>query len=217
MSERAKGALVTRKLALVATLGLLAITATMTLAACGGSSDSDDVASLGDQAADGSQASSDGGSTTGDEDPYEAALAYARCMREHGVDIPDPGPNGEIRLTVGPNDNPEKVEEAQAACQELMEDARPRLTEEQQNVMQDGLLAFAKCMRDHGVDMPDPQFGKGGIVTQRARAGSNFDPNDPKFQEAQKACEPILDEARREAGLPKPSGGPGFQRAGGNP
>ena len=35
---------------------------------------------------------------------------------------------------------------------------RRRWTPEQQ----DAMLAFAKCMREHGVDMPDPDFGSGG-------------------------------------------------------
>jgi hypothetical protein len=209
---------VKRKLALVLTLGVLAVAAPMVLSACGGSSDSNGVASLSedsDESGDDSTATSDGNSSAGEQDPQEAALAFARCMRKRGVDIPDPQ-NGELRLSIGPNDDPQKVEAAQKACQRLLEGARPQLTEEQQNVMQDGLLAFAKCMREHGIDMPDPQFGEHGTITQRARPGSNFDPDDPKFQEAQKACEPILDEARRKAGLPEQPGGGSFGRSGGS-
>ena len=28
--------------------------------------------------------------------------------------------------------------------------------------MQEQALAFAQCMREHGIDMPDPQFGNDG-------------------------------------------------------
>ena len=31
--------------------------------------------------------------------------------------------------------------------------------------LQDGALKFAQCMREHGVDMPDPQFSEDGAMT----------------------------------------------------
>ena len=41
----------------------------------------------------------------------------------------------------------------------------------------EGALKFSKCMRDHGVDFPDPQrVGTGGIKL----TGRNINPNDPK-------------------------------------
>jgi hypothetical protein len=169
-----------------------ALALTLLVAACGGGS--------GD---------SDAAATPGKEDPQEAALDYARCMREHGVDMPDPDANGEIQLNVGPGDDMEKVEEAQKACDHILQNAGSRLSEEQQSVMQDALLKFAKCMREHGIDMPDPQFGEGGRVTQQGGPGAGVDPDDPKFQEAQKACEPIMEKARQEAGLPE--GSPSLQ------
>jgi hypothetical protein len=196
--------------AIAVAVAALFIVVALAVAACGGGGDSGGVASI-----DGSSQTETDAAAETSQDPQEAALAFARCMRRNGVDMPDPQ-NGELRLSVGPNDNPQKVEKAQKACEGLLEGARPQLTEDQQAAMQEGLLAFAKCMRERGIDMPDPQFGEGGIVTQRARAGSNFDPDDPKFQAAAKACQPILDEARREAGLPeRAGGGPAFGRSGG--
>jgi hypothetical protein len=199
---------VKRRVGFLATVGVVAVSMILVLAACGGGGDdSDGVASLGGQGGD------TGTTTTGSKDPQEAALEFTQCMREHGVDMPDPGPNGELELQVGPG-NQAKVEQAQEACGHLMENARPQVSEEQQNAMQDGLLAFARCMRQHGIDMPDPVFGEGGRVTQRGGRGVN--PDDPKFQRAAEACDPILDEARRKAGLPE--GGPGgsLQRSGGD-
>jgi hypothetical protein len=179
---------------------LTALVLALALAACGSSPDSDGVASL-----DGSSGTETNASAaTTEQDPEEAALEFAKCMREHGIDVPDPGPNGEMRLTIGPGQEA-KMEKAQEACGHLMENARPRLTEEQQSVMQDAMLAFAKCMREHGIDMPDPEFGEGGRVTQRARRGQ-LDPDSAKFREAQKACEPIMQEAAREAGIEGPGG-----------
>jgi hypothetical protein len=202
-----------RKLGFAATVGALLLALTLVLTACGGDGDSDGVASLGDTTGQ-STTENDNASKGDDKDPQDAALEYAKCMREHGVDMPDPGPNGELQLQVGPGDNRKKVEEAQRACQDILEDARPKLSEEQQSILQDALLAFAKCMREHGVDMPDPQFGEGGMVIQRDEGRGGVNPDDPKFQTAAEACEPIMDEARRKAGLPE--GRPGFQRSGGD-
>jgi hypothetical protein len=203
---------VKRKLGLLATVGALAVALTLVLAACGGSGgESNGVASLTDTTS--TTDGSSGGAGNAKKDPEEAALEYTRCMREHGVDMEDPGAGGELRLDVRPG-NREKVENAQRACEGLLENARPQLSEEQQAAMQEAMLAFAKCMREHGINMPDPTFGEGGRMMQRFERGA-VDPDDPKFQEAAEACEPIMEEARRKAGLPE--GGPGrsFRRSGG--
>jgi hypothetical protein len=184
-----------------------AVLLVLLLAACGSSPDADDgVASLGGS----STTETNAAAAAADQDPEEAALEFAKCMREHGIDVPDPGPNGEMRLTIGPGQEA-KMKKAKEACGDLLENARPRLSEEQQSVMQDAMLAFAKCMREHGIDMPDPEFGEGGRVTQRARRGQ-LDPDSSKFQEAEEACEPIIEEAAREAGIEAP-GGPRTSRS----
>jgi hypothetical protein len=210
---------VKRKLALAATVGALAIALILVLAACGGGGDSEGVASLPDTTGE-TTTEGDGGSTEpSGQDPQEAALEFARCMREHGVDVPDPTPGGGITLNAQPGTSMEKIQKAQEACGDILQNAGPQLTEEQQSAMQDALLDFAKCMREHGVDFPDPQFGEGGIVTQQNSAGEGDsggpNPDDPEFQEAEEACEPALQEALREAGLPGgDGGGPELQRSG---
>jgi hypothetical protein len=57
------------------------------------------------------------------------------------------------------------------------------------------MLAFAKCMREHGVDMPDPQFsssGGGGRVTIGVGGEGRIDPESQSFQDAQTACESLM-------------------------
>ena len=53
----------------------------------------------------------------------------------------------------------------------------------------DQMLKFAQCMRDHGVDFPDPVFSGGGMSIQvgGAEAGG-IDPTSKVFQAAQEAC-----------------------------
>jgi hypothetical protein len=51
---------------------------------------------------------------------------------------------------------------------------------------------FSSCIRSHGIlDFPDPVPGPGGGYGFKIRAGpgSDLDPNSPRFQAAQKACQ----------------------------
>jgi hypothetical protein len=41
-------------------------------------------------------------------------------------------------------------------------------------------------------------------MMKRAKGAAGLDPDDPKFEAAQKACMPIVQEAARKAGLPTP-------------
>ena len=58
-------------------------------------------------------------------DPYKAAVAYARCMRAHGVPHPDPDANGDFHLTPAQDKAMHSVsrkqhEAADAACFHLL-------------------------------------------------------------------------------------------------
>jgi hypothetical protein len=110
---------------------------------------------------------------------------FAKCMREHGVDMPDPKPagdgNGMSIAIQGDGADKGKIDTAQNACKHLMPNGgemKPPSAEEL-----DKMRKQAKCMREHGIDMPDPDpTGKGAT-----RIGGPGD--DPKkFEEAAKAC-----------------------------
>jgi hypothetical protein len=186
---------VKRKIGVAATAGALAASLILVLTACGGNDDPNGVASLTDttdqSTTGGGQGSGDNGSgATSEQERQEAMLEYAQCMREHGIDMPDPV-NGRLDLRSTPGDE-EKMEEAQEACQDILQGTAPPLDEEEQAEMQEAMLAFARCMREHGVDMPDPQFQDEGFL-QLMPEGTE---DDPDFEEAQQACQPILDEAQ---------------------
>jgi hypothetical protein len=168
---------------------------TIGLAACGGGSSDGGVATLnGDATGD---ESGDEGATKEltEEERQQAMLDFAKCMREHGVDMPDPqfDDNGRGAMVIGgadggPPPDESVMQAAQEACQPLMQDvidsAPQDMDPEEIEKRQQEALDFAKCMREHGIDMPDPQFGGGGRMTQSMTA----DPNDPNFQAAQEAC-----------------------------
>jgi hypothetical protein len=124
----------------------------------------------------------------------DAMLAYTKCMREHGVDMPDPQPGQRgIRLMAPEGVTPEEMEEAEGACRKHLDDLEaPELSEEQQKEFQEAALAHARCMREHGIDIPDPTFGEDGRaeirIRRRGDGGTGPDPNDPKWKEAEEAC-----------------------------
>jgi hypothetical protein len=148
--------------------------------ACAGGSSGAGVAGLG-------ASSTPSASPSGD--PRDADLAYAKCMREHGIfDFPDPQTGGDTAIQAEPGSdldkrNPE-FKAANEACSSLL--PPPPSNENQQQEFAD-MLAYAKCMREHGItDFPDPQPGGGLDIS--ASQGSDLDPNNPRFQAANKAC-----------------------------
>ena len=165
-------------------LGLLLALALGVAACGGGGGKSSGVASLGNGQA--TATTSPGGSS----DPQQAALAFARCMRQHGINLPDPQFNGngisqEFTARRGGNgpDDP-KFKAAQQACNKYLpnggQPTKPNLQEQQQ------MLAFARCMRQHGIDVPDP--GANGGIEVKGRPGT-VNPDSPKFKAAEQACQ----------------------------
>ena len=164
----------------------------------------DDVATLGTDATDSTDpSSSDAATGPASTDPEQAMLDYAQCMRDHGIDMPDPqfsadGTGG--RLTIqheptgsdvpGPQPGDAVFDEAESACRPLMEAALSDVTvdPERQAEMREQMLDYAECMREHGVDVPDPVFSDNGMVTMQV-GGPGVEPlDDATFTAANAAC-----------------------------
>ncbi len=159
-----------------------------------------------------------------EKDPQQAGLDFARCMREHGVDMPDPEFGGDGFIRVGPRDAaasgeatageptrpPAGFEEADKACRHFLDDLVQDGGGPIDAEAQDRMLKFAECMREHGVDMPDPEFSGGG-GRFRAEIGVNggVDPSSDTFQEAQKACGSLFGPDGGPDGGPRFGSGPG--------
>ena len=168
-------------------LAVLGLGLVLALAACGGSPDGDRVASL---TGGGATGTTNGAAKTADKDPQQAALDFAKCMREHGIDMPDPqvDDQGRVRVRVGGPDggrpDPKKLEAAQQACGNLLGGGDgDRQTDPAER---DAMVAFARCMREHGIDMPDPT-GDGLVMRKDDDRGP--DPSSEQFQAAEKACD----------------------------
>ena len=189
---------------------LLLPTATLALAltgaACGDSAGGPGVASLGGTTSTTAPRGGGGGAAdTGVSAEFQDAMVdFAECMRREGVDFPDPG-SGQGGLIIGPGSDidPEDPDfkAAEATCKPILDAAEatmPKPSEEEIAEMRDSMLAFARCMRDEGIDMPDPDVEPGG----RAAVRLGGDPNDPEFRAASERCS-------------EKTGGIGIGRAGG--
>ena len=86
------------------------------------------------------------------------ALVWAGCMRDNGIDIPDPGPgqqgfNDAFRAVADKYDQ-QTMRRALSVCENLM----PQYASEEQH--QEGWeLELAECLREQGVDVSDDPFG----------------------------------------------------------
>jgi hypothetical protein len=188
-------------------LGALLALGVLVAAGCGGGSSDNGVARADTSSQDSTSSAEDGSSTTSttsttsDADREEAALKFAKCMRDQGLDFPDPKPDSEGRLRFqiprGAAGNRDKFQSAAQNCQQYLEDVRGQISPEQQAEFRDAQLKYAKCMRAEGVDVPDPEpggFGAGPAMLK------GVDPDDPKFQAANEKCQRYLAGARARIG-----------------
>jgi hypothetical protein len=139
---------------------------------------------------------------------------FARCMREHGVDVQVAKSSGgggaaNLRITgraAGIKGNIHSLEAAQQACAKYRPlGAKENLSPAERAQRQDQVLKFARCMREHGIEVPNPST-TGGLGIQLR----GVNPESPKFQSAQKACQSILPFPRGSRG-----GGPSTSTQGG--
>jgi hypothetical protein len=139
-----------RQLRADATVGALIALAAI-LAGCGGAGSNPGVANV--------SASSTSGSHSSSPSTYDRALAYANCVRTHGVPLwPDPDSSGRFdksKLTprqLGVSSS--KAGAAAHACRTLL----PTYSAAQQSQVLAQALRFSGCMRAHGsTNFPDPE------------------------------------------------------------
>lgn len=135
-------------------------------------------------------------------------LEYAACMRDHGVDVPDPRPGGGAqRSSINPGEegapSQSEFDAASEACQSILDKAglvRETPSAEDQAKIEDKLLEVAQCMRDRGYDFADP-----------GADGTGGGPQDKQSED--EGFRADLDTCSEDAGLRGAAGGP--QSAGG--
>ncbi|MBX6766384.1 MAG: hypothetical protein IRY90_04405 [Actinomadura rubrobrunea] len=123
----------------------------------------------------------------GDQDKMRK---YAQCMRENGVDMDDPDPNGGIRVRVRGKPGTAKGEETMKAAEEKCRHLRPDGGKPKKPSPEElaKMRAMAKCMREHGINMPDPDpDGRVRVIHKKGEPGP--EPTSPEWRQAQKECQ----------------------------
>jgi len=189
---------------------LMSIAFVLVLAACS-SDDGSQVASIEDVVGSGDGTGEEIDSDVADQ---EAILEFSQCIRDNGVEeFEDPviGADGSIEFSFGGrSDDPEGDRDAMTAafeaCQEHLDGLAFGPGSMDLTEIEDTMLEFAICMRENGVDMPDPDFsnlgfdggtpgdGEGGIF------GGAIDLGDPDVEAALEACREVFGGSLRFGG-----------------
>jgi hypothetical protein len=130
-------------------------------------------------------------------DLRDAGLKFARCMRENGIDMPDPKTDengvmiaeGDEGMGLEGGQPSSRFRAAEQKCRKHLENVKPpQLSPEQQKEFRQRALAHAECMRENGVNFPDPKFSDDGGAVVDIGPGSGIDPESPAFKRAQEEC-----------------------------
>ncbi|MFC6882229.1 MULTISPECIES: hypothetical protein [Actinomadura] len=124
------------------------------------------------------------GASAGGGPSADQQLKLAKCMREHGVDMPDPKAGEDAGgITLGGGGmSAKKIEEAVKACRTVAGIPEPKPVSQAEK---DKQLRFARCMREHGVNMPDPKFDGGATAALPLPSTAA---KKQEFDKANKAC-----------------------------
>jgi hypothetical protein len=118
-----------------------------------------------------------------------ATTRFARCARARGVPVPDPDVTGEIPGAEGLQRKYQNTPQGRAVLQGCERELTAMQALEQANdaVRRSEMLRFARCMRAHGVPLPDPgpNGDSGGTPTK-------IDKRSPQVRTAEAACEDLL-------------------------
>jgi hypothetical protein len=175
LDDRNRGERRSRRRSEVIAAGLVALG--LSVAGCSAGSSSPGVASAGSSSAAGQSSSHVSGKPS--------TLAYAKCMQSHGIkNFPEPNSSGQLTLTQGqslPDTSSPQFQAAAKACVSL----HPGGVSPAQQAKQLQLdIAYAKCMRSHGVtNFPDPDPSTGDSFDLQG-----IDVNSSQVQAADKTC-----------------------------
>jgi hypothetical protein len=139
--------------------------------------------------------SAEGSSPTGGASASAAGSYqhFAACMREHGQDVPDADVNsGTVAITPPAAANRSAWDAAMSACRQFLPGGGDAAAVSPQEL--EGLRAYAVCMREHGVELtdPDPNTGKSQFAGRFANVGKDQILNDPTYKAADAACQDKL-------------------------
>jgi hypothetical protein len=150
------------------------------------------------------QAQPDGVGLAKTEEIGRTAVQYAQCMRDNGYpQVPDPTFDDEGLPQWGQISGIVKSPEFDATrrtCAEPLTAAlRAAGVPNPKEIKPDELLGFARCMREHGIEVPDPTAEEPLALPKGA-----FD--SPAWEPAKQACAELLPASWRGVLEPKTEG-----------
>lgn len=133
-----------------------------------------------------------------DIDTELALLEFTACLRENGIDIADPviGPDGLPSFSEPPDLSQvtsDDLANAQAACAEELRSVTLGFIGTDLTGLQDTLLEYARCMRENGYELADPDFSSIGQGFQ-GPFGEDVDLDDPDFIAADAECSYLIED-----------------------
>ena len=123
----------------------------------------------------------------------EGVLNFAQCMREEGINFPDPtfDIDGNPQFDNVDVENEDEFEEAFTNCEDILRNALPEqfdLDPEVEAALVDASLEFSQCMREEGIsNFPDPTPGEFGFFAFR---DAEIEWTSDDVQEAFEICQP---------------------------
>lgn len=179
----------------------LAVLVAIAIAGCGGSSGGDSTLAE-TTASSGGEAEAGGMPSGGGPGGFEIDDKGRECLKEQGVELPDPSqaggppeggepPSGEPPQG-GPPEGFKGGEEMQKAFEECGIDAPqnpggggpPTDSPEFRESVED----YVACVRENGFELPDPNLSGEGPVFDE----SEVDQNDPEFKAASEDCQSLI-------------------------
>jgi hypothetical protein len=136
--------------------------------------------------------STNGGGAPPTNNAAKSLPDFARCMREHGQNVPDPDPNSGNLANTPPPGGAAGWNTAMQACQHFLPSNGGQADSNPQEL--EGLRRYAVCMREHNIEMTDPDPNTGRSQFQGRFANANRDQilNDPTYKAAEAACKDKL-------------------------
>ena len=123
----------------------------------------------------------------------EGVLDFAQCMREEGINFPDPtfDIDGNPQFDNVDVENEDEFEAAFTNCEDILRNALPEqfdLDPEVEAALVDASLEFSQCMREEGVsNFPDPTPGEFGFFAFR---DAEIEWTSDDVQKAFEICQP---------------------------
>jgi hypothetical protein len=181
------------------------------LTGCGGGAETPRVASAAGPAGPSASGVPTGAASADVVTQYVAAVRkYVQCMRAEGIDLPDPGPKGEIDYTTlggNPKQDP-KFRAASVKCSPLLPPVPDELQAKPDPLTPQQIQwarQYAKCVRAHGVpDFPDPDAD--GYFTDSRWQDHMTEQEAHTSYLATETCRPVLDGKPPASPDPKATG-----------